>query len=84
MLFYLTKNEKTNINNFFDRSFKIALILFLITGATGSITALADVIFPSETFLKVFLEDFDPNSELLTRLRILHPITASFLSIYFY
>ena len=84
LLFYLTKNEKTNINNFFDRSFKIALILFLITGATGSITALADVIFPSETFFIGFLEDFDPNSALLTRLRILHPITASFLSIYLY
>ena len=84
LLFYLTKNVKTNINNFFDRGFKTALILFLLTGATGSITALADVIFPSETFLTGLLEDFDPNSELLTRMRILHPIVASALSIYLY
>ena len=84
LLFYLTKNVKTNINNFFDRGFKTALILFLLTGATGSITALADVIFPSETFLTGLLQDFDPNSELLTRMRILHPIVASALSIYLY
>ena len=29
-------------------------------------------------------EDFDSNSEILTRLRVLHPIVASFLSIYLY
>ena len=62
----------------------LLLILFLLTGATGSITALADVIFPSETFLTGLLQDFDPNSELLTRMRILHPIVASALSIYLY
>ena len=60
------------------------MILFLLTGATGSITALADVIFPSETFIIGLSEDFDPSSELLTRLRILHPIVASVLSLYLY
>ena len=84
LLFYLTKNSKTNINNFYDRGFKTALILFLLTGATGSITALADVIFPSETFIIGLSEDFNPSSELLTRLRILHPIVASVLSLYLY
>ena len=84
LLFHLTKNSKTSLNNFFDKGFKIGLILFLLSGATGSIAALADVIFPSESFIMGLAEDFDSNSEILTRLRVLHPIVASFLSIYLY
>jgi len=55
--------------------------LFLLSGATGSITALADVLFPSASFIEGFLADFDRTSEVLTRLRILHPIISSALSI---
>ncbi len=84
LLFHFTKNSKTNLNNFFDRGFKIGLFLFLLSGATGSIAALADVIFPSESFIAGLAEDFDTNSEVLTRLRILHPIVASALSLYLY
>ncbi len=84
LLFHLTKNSKTNLNNFFDKGFKTGLILFLLSGATGSIAALADVIFPSESFIMGLAEDFDSNSEILTRLRVLHPIVASFLSVYLY
>ena len=84
LLFHLTRNSKTTLNNFFDRGFKIGLFLFLLSGATGSIAALADVIFPSESFITGLAEDFDTNSEVLTRLRILHPIIASALSLYLY
>jgi len=84
LLFHLTKNSKTTLNNFFDRGFKIGLLLFLLSGATGSIAALADVIFPSESFLTGLAEDFHTNSEVLTRLRILHPIVATGLSLYLY
>ena len=84
LLFHLTQNSKTTLNNFFDRGFKIGLFLFLLSGATGSIAALADVIFPSESFITGLAEDFDTNSEVLTRLRILHPIVASALSLYLY
>ena len=84
LLFHLTKNKKNSLNNFFDRGFKIGLCLFLLSGATGSIAALADVIFPSESFIAGLAADFDSNSELLTRLRILHPIVATALSIYLY
>jgi len=84
LLFHLTRNSKTTLNNFFDRGFKIGLFLFLLSGATGSIAALADVIFPSESFITGLAEDFDTNSEVLTRLRILHPIVASALSLYLY
>jgi heme A synthase len=84
LLFHLTRNSKTTLNNFFDRGFKIGLFLFLLSGATGSIAALADIIFPSESFITGLAEDFDTNSEVLTRLRILHPIIASALSLYLY
>ena len=84
LLFHLTRNSKTTLNNFFDRGFKIGLFLFLLSGATGSIAALADVIFPSESFITGLAEDFDTNSEVLTRLRILHPIVASAFSLYLY
>ena len=84
LLFHLTRNSKTTLNNFFDRGFKIGLFLFLLSGATGSIAALADVIYPSESFITGLAEDFDTNSEVLTRLRILHPIIASALSLYLY
>ena len=84
LLFHLTQNSKTTLNNFFDRGFKIGLFLFLLSGATGSIAALADVVFPSESFITGLAEDFDTNSEVLIRLRILHPIVASVLSLYLY
>ena len=84
LLVHLTRNSKTTLNNFFDRGFKIGLFLFLLSGATGSIAALADVIFPSESFITGLAEDFDTNSEVLIRLRILHPIVASALSLYLY
>ena len=84
LLLHLTKNSKTSLVNFFDRGFKIALILFLLTGATGSIAALADSIFPSDSFITGLAEDFDLKSQVLTRLRILHPIFASALSFYLY
>jgi len=84
LLFHLTRNSKTTLNNFFDRGFKIGLFLFLLSGTTGSIAALADIIFPSESFITGLAEDFDTNSEVLTRLRILHPIVASAFSLYLY
>ena len=65
-------------------SILIGLFLFLLSGATGSIAALADVIFPSESFITGLAEDFDSKSQILTRLRILHPLFASVLSAYLY
>ena len=84
LLFHLTKNSKNSLINFFDRGFKIGLFLFLLSGATGSIAALADALFPSESFLTGLAEDFDSKSKILTRLRILHPLSASALSFYLY
>ena len=80
-LYKVVKDDQQSIKGIVDSQFLVVLCLFLFSGATGSITALADVLFPSESFIQGFMEDFDETSELLTRLRILHPIVASLLSI---
>ena len=80
-LYKVVKDDLQSIKGIVDNQFLLVLCLFLLSGATGSITALADVLFPSESFIQGFMEDFDETSELLTRLRILHPIVASLLSI---
>ena len=81
VLFKLVQNPKIKISSLIDRNFKIITFLFVLTGATGSIAALADVLFPSESFVAGIVEDFDSTSELLTRLRVLHPIASTVLSI---
>ena len=84
ILYKILENKLDNIKNLWDRNFIIISILFLLTGATGSITALADVLYPSASFYEGFLDDFDKTSELLTRLRIFHPIVSTILSIGLY
>lgn len=47
-----------------------------IVGITGSIAALASMIFPSGTLAEGLAADLTPTSNMLVRLRLLHPITA--------
>jgi heme A synthase len=84
LIFYLLRESENKLSNFFDNRIKIAFVLFFLTGATGSITALADVLFPSASFVEGFIEDFDSTSEVLTRLRILHPFVSTILSIFLF
>jgi heme A synthase len=84
ILYKILKDDLQNIKNMFNKNFLLISSLFLLSGATGSITALADVLFPSTSFVEGFLADFDRTSEVLTRLRILHPIISSTLSIVLY
>ena len=81
ILYKVLLNNFKNIKQLWDRRFVFIAFLFLLSGATGSITALADVLFPSASFYEGLMEDFDRTSELLTRLRILHPIVAIGLSV---
>ena len=81
ILYKVLLNNFKNIKQLWDRRFVFVAFLFLLSGATGSITALADVLFPSASFYEGLMEDFDRTSELLTRLRILHPIVAIGLSV---
>lgn len=80
----ILKDDLKEIKLIFNRNFILISSMFLLSGATGSITALADVLFPSSSFIEGFLEDFDKTSEILTRLRILHPIISSALSVVLY
>ena len=80
----MIRESEKKLNNYFDKRIKIAFVLFFLTGATGSITALADVLFPSASFVEGFIEDFDSTSEVLTRLRILHPFVSTILSIFLF
>ena len=84
ILYKILQDYLQNIKNMFNKNFLLISSLFLLSGATGSITALADVLFPSASFVEGFLADFDRTSEVLTRLRILHPIISSTLSIVLY
>ena len=84
ILYKILENKLDSIKNLWDRNFIIISIFFLLTGATGSITALADVLYPSASFYEGFMDDFDKTSELLTRLRIFHPIVSTILSIGLY
>ena len=84
ILYKIIEDDLKEIKSIFNKNFILISLLFLLSGATGSITALADVLFPSASFIEGFLEDFDKTSEALTRLRILHPIISSALSVVLY
>lgn len=54
----------------------LAIALTIITGATGSVAALADTLFPSPSLREGFAQDFAANAPLLVRMRWLHPAAA--------
>ncbi len=43
-------------------------------GITGSVAALSNMLFPSGSLVESIARDFSPDSDILLRLRILHPI----------
>ncbi len=57
-----------------------ALAFTILTGATGSIAALADTLFPSTNLRNALLADLSSSSPLLVRMRWIHP-AASLLAI---
>ena len=54
----------------------LALAATLLVGATGSLAALADTIFPSPSLRDGLLADFAAGSPLLVRMRWVHPVAA--------
>ncbi|MCA9847961.1 MAG: COX15/CtaA family protein [Dehalococcoidia bacterium] len=50
--------------------------VLLLMAATGATTSLADTIFASESLREGIRQDFNSESELIVRLRILHPVVA--------
>jgi cytochrome c oxidase assembly protein subunit 15 len=53
-----------------------ALLLTILTGATGSVAALADTLFPSPSVRAGLAQDFAPGAPLLVHMRWMHPAAA--------
>ena len=56
----------------------LAILSTITVGATGSLAALADTLFPSPTLRAALASDFAATSPLLVRMRWLHPAAALF------
>ncbi len=54
----------------------LALLATLVVGATGSVVALADTLFPSPSLHAAIAQDLSASAPLLVRMRILHPASA--------
>jgi cytochrome c oxidase assembly protein subunit 15 len=59
-------------------AFVAAIAAVILTGITGAIAALGDTLHPATSFVAGITADVDPRSALLLRLRMLHPIVATF------
>ena len=53
-----------------------ALAFTILTGATGSVAALADTLFPSPSVRAGLAQDFAPGAPLLVHMRWMHPAAA--------
>ena len=67
ILYKILEDDLKDIKFIFNKSFILISFLFLLSGATGSITALADVLFPSASFIEGFLADFDKYGKISPR-----------------
>ncbi len=54
----------------------LAFTATIVVGATGSLAALADTLFPSDSLRVGFAQDFATHSPLIVRMRWLHPAAA--------
>jgi cytochrome c oxidase assembly protein subunit 15 len=55
----------------------LTLAVTMLTGATGSVAALADTLFPSPSLRVGLVQDFDPSAPLLIHMRWMHPAAAA-------
>lgn len=62
----------------------VAIVAALVLSFTGGIAAMGNTIFPSESLAQGIRADFDPDSHLLIRLRILHPLIAITVGVYLF
>lgn len=58
------------------------LLMMVVLGASGAVTALGDTLFPSGTLSEGIEQDFLPTAHFLVRLRVYHPILAVLSGIY--
>ncbi|MEQ1885654.1 MAG: COX15/CtaA family protein [Bryobacteraceae bacterium] len=58
------------------RPVALAIGALVVVGVAGAITALGDTLFPPRTLAEGFAEDFSTASNMLIRLRVIHPALA--------
>ena len=56
--------------------FGALLLLALLLGASGAVTALGDTLFPARSLAHGFAQDFAHDAHFLVRLRVIHPLLA--------
>jgi heme A synthase len=59
-----------------DRLILAGGAVLLIVAAAGALNALADTLFPADSFLEGLRDEFGPTAPFLVRLRVVHPLTA--------
>jgi cytochrome c oxidase assembly protein subunit 15 len=67
---------RPNVEGKYKIALAVGVAAIFIVGITGSLAALASMIFPSDTLAKGIAQDFSATSNALLRLRLLHPISA--------
>ncbi len=60
----------------------VGVAAIFLVGMTGSIAALAHMLFPAGNLAEGITQDFSSTSHVLLRLRLLHPITAILTSVF--
>jgi len=53
-----------------------SMVLFVLLGASGAVTALGDTLFPAGSLAAGVRQDFEAQAHFLVRLRIWHPLLA--------
>lgn len=54
----------------------LVAVALLVVGVTGAVASLGNSLFPAESLRQGLLQDLDPTSHFLLRLRVLHPFFA--------
>lgn len=60
----------------------LAVIGILLVGSSGSVAALSNMLFPSESVTEGISQDFSTASNILVRLRLSHPILSILTGVY--
>lgn len=60
----------------------VAIIGIFFVGVTGSIAALSNMIFPSQSITEGIQQDFSSGSHILLRLRVFHPISSILVGVF--
>lgn len=73
---------KWNVQGKYLVAIIVGIIAIFVVGISGSIAALAHMLFPAGTLAEGVAQDFSSTSHMLLRLRLLHPITAILTSVF--